>query len=382
MKTKYTKEVKQSIIERYLNGASIRELSTESGIPRSTLYTWLKKHREQHPENEHAANKRYVRELENKVQRLEGMIEIIRLSGCSLQAPLKEKLDAMERLYGQYNVHMLCDAMGVSRGTFYNHMKRNKRNAAWYAKRREELRVKIQQIYDDNNQIFGAAKIAAVLKRDGEKVSVEMVRELMRDMGLISIRQDAKDLYDKERRKYKNYLNQNFDVDRPNQVWVSDVTYFRYDEKDYYICAVIDLFARVVIAYKIGAANSTQLVKRTFQMAYAHRQPEPGLIFHTDRGANYRSQAMAKCLKECHVTQSFSKPHVPYDNSVMESFFASLKKEELYRTKYRSEREFRAAVDHYMEFYNGTRPHARNQYKTPAEKEAEYFCNRKDSRGD
>ena len=70
-------------------------------------------------------------------------------------------------------------------------------------------------------------------------------------------------------------------------------------------------------------------ITRTFQMAYAHRQPEPGLIFHTDRGANYRSQAMAKYLKECHVTQSFSKPHVPYDNSVMESFFASLKKEEL-----------------------------------------------------
>lgn len=87
---------------------------------------------------------------------------------------------------------MLCDALKVPRGTFYNYIFRNKRDNTWYAKRREELRIRIQQIYDESKQIFGAGKITAVMKEEGYKVSQEMVRELMRDMGLLSIRQDAK----------------------------------------------------------------------------------------------------------------------------------------------------------------------------------------------
>ena len=133
------------------------------------------------------------------------------------------------------------------------------------------------------------------------------------------------------------------------------------------------MYARAIIGYKIGQKNSTQLVKSTFKLAYESRSPEQGLIFHTDRGSNYRSKTFCSYLKSLRVTQSFSKAHVPYDNSVMESFCASLKREELYRTKYRSEYEFRTAVDKYMIFYNESRPHAKNGYKTPNKKESEYF---------
>ena len=179
---------------------------------------------------------------------------------------------------------MLCDSLEVPRGTYYNFIKRNKRDNTWYAKRREYLRVKIQQIYDNNRQILGAAKICSILREQGDKVSVEMVRELMRDMGLISIRDGAKDQYEKEQKRYKNYLNQQFDVTRPNEVWVSDVTYYRFKGNDYFICAIIDLYARMVIGYRVGKMNSTQLVKSTFPMAYKSRNPVLPLIFHTDRG--------------------------------------------------------------------------------------------------
>lgn len=131
---------------------------------------------------------------------------------------------------------MLCDALKMPGKTFYNHILRNKRNNTWYAKRREENRAHIQRIYNDSNQIFGAAKIAAVIKEEGHRISVEMVRQLMRDMGLISIRQDVKNLYDKEQRRYRNYLNQQFTTTRPDEVWVSDVTYFRFNNKNFYIC--------------------------------------------------------------------------------------------------------------------------------------------------
>lgn len=113
---------------------------------------------------------------------------------------------------------MICDALDIPRGTFYNHILRNKKDNIWYAKRKEELRIRIQEIYDESNQIFGAEKIAAVMKSEGIKVSNKMVRALMREMGLISIRQSAKKLYEDENCKYKNHLNQEFDTTKPNEV--------------------------------------------------------------------------------------------------------------------------------------------------------------------
>ena len=150
---------------------------------------------------------------------------------------------------------MLFDALKVSRGTFYNHILRNKKSNTWYAKRREEFCAKIQQIYDDNNQIFGAAKIAAVMKNEGYHISVEMVRELMRDMGLLSIRKGEKDFYEKGKNCNSNRVKQQFSVTAPNQVWVGDVTCFRFKDANYYICAIIDLYARAVVGYKtVGTA--------------------------------------------------------------------------------------------------------------------------------
>lgn len=129
--------------------------------------------------------------LEAKIARLEGIIEIINKANILPNSPLNDKLYAAESISDDYSVHMLCEALDIPRGTYYNHILRNKRDNTWYAKRRETLREQIQEIYDESNQIFGAAKITAVLRRD-IKSSVNMVRQLMSDMGLVSIQQDAK----------------------------------------------------------------------------------------------------------------------------------------------------------------------------------------------
>lgn len=370
----YTSEQKQIIVDRYISGGeSSARILADTGIPKSTFYNWLHAYREEQYANKRKpVNIRNFTLLENKVARLEGIIEILKSAAYTPKAPLKQRLYAAEQLYGRYSVHMICDAFDIPRGTFYNHILQNKKDNTWYAKRQEELRIHIQEIYDESNQIFGAAKIAAVMRNEGIHVSDEMVRRLMHDMGLISIRQSARKLYEDESRKYKNYLNQEFDVKKPNEVWVSDVTYFKHNETAYYICAVIDLFSRMVVGYKIGKTNSTQLVKSTFQNAYKERQPNSNLIFHTDRGGNYRSKTMNDYIRSLNITHSFSRAHVPYDNSVTESFFASMKREELYRTKYCSEADFRNSVDKYILFYNTKRPHQKLQYKTPEQKEAEY----------
>ncbi len=134
-------------------------------------------------------------------------------------------------------------------------------------------------------------------------------------------------------KKYKNHLNQEFTATRPNEIWVSDVACLRYKEKGFYICAILDLYSRAVAGFHISHKNSTQLTKGTFKQAYENCNPESSLLFHTDRGANYRSKTFCSYLKSLGVNQSFSRPHVPYGNSVMESFFSSLKREELYKIK-------------------------------------------------
>ena len=372
-------ETKESIINRYFNGESVAELTEATGVARSTIYGWLKASQSE-SENK-PVNKKTVNDLERKIIRLSTIIEIMQKVFDVENIPTQIRLEELERLYGEYNVHNLCDALMVPRGTFYNHIKRNKRDNAWYAKRRESLREEIQKIYYDKHQIYGSPKIAATLRSRGIKITEGMVRQLMQDMGLISIREGAKDYYDKEKSKNKNYLNQKFNTTRPNEVWVSDITCFRYNEKYYYICVIVDLCARKVVGYKIGGKNSTQLTKSTFKLAYESRHPDENLIFHTDNGSNYTSKSFRDYLKKLRVTQSFSRPHIPYDNSVMESFFSNMKREELYRTKYRSEKEFRTAVKNYIQFYNEERPHSKNKYKTPSQKEAEYFSKHAENRG-
>lgn len=129
-----------------------------------------------------------------------------------------------------------------------------------------------------------------------------------------------------------------------------------------------------MVGYKIAIKNSSQLTKSTFKLAYTHRTPSAGLTFHSDNGSNYCSKAFQAHLKSLSVTQSFSRPYMPYDNSVMKSFFSSMKREELYRRKFKSEKEFYSIVGEYINFYNEKRPHYQNSYKTPMQKEREYFA--------
>lgn len=231
----------------------------------------------------------------------------------------------------------------------------------------------IEQIYHESNQIYGPGKVHAILKDRGYTISINVVSRIMHQKGLFAIRTSSKTLYDQEQKRKKNIVKQNFTVKKPNEVWVSDVTYYKFNNMIFYICVIIDLYARKVIAYNISNSNNTRLVKRTLKEAYEERKPDDGLIFHSDNGSNYTSKSFMKYLNELNITQSFSRPHIPYDNSVVESFFKYLKAEELYRTKYKSEREFKESLAKYMTFYNTERPHTIIKYWTPDKWESKYW---------
>lgn len=376
MKSTLSQNQKQSLVERYLSGESAKRIAADAGVARSSLYLWIHKYKTDQSKIGKNVSYKEFSECKRKNERLVKIIEILQMSPCSTLAPLQERLDVIEDFSAKYdyNVHTLCEAMKVAKGTFYNHILRNKRENTVYAQKYAELRPMIQEIHDEFNQILGPEKIATILKQRGCPTSKTTVARLMSDMGLRSIRNGAKDLYTKElRRQRKNILDRDFTSDAPNKVWISDVTQFNFNHCKFYICAILDVFSRKVISYHISKKNSTQLVKTTFKKAYESRKPNEGLLFHTDNGSNYVSNTFMSYLKKLGVTQSFSKAHTPYDNSVCESFFATLKREELYRYKYASVNEFMRRVKTYMYFYNADRPHKTLRYQTPDGFEAEYM---------
>ena len=370
MRKNYSKEQKSNVIKKYMSGETITELNSEFGISRSTLYKWIDESTDCQKQ-ERKVNMRDFLDLKQKCKQQELMIEILQNSPCTVGSPLSERYDYIVSLSDKYSINLLCKTMKVAKGSYYNHIKRNKNENTTYEEKKRELTPIIEKIFLDNNQIYGASKIHAILKDRGYIVSQNTVADIMHKNGWFCIGNGAKKLYYMNLERKQNLLNQQFTVSRPNEVWVSDVTYFKYSNTVYYICVVLDLFARKVVGYRIALSNSTQLTKGTFLTAYKERQPKD-LIFHSDQGSNYISATFRLCLKELSIKQSFSNPGNPYNNSVMESFFKSMKTEKLYRTDFRSEREFRIAVKEYIEFYNDKRPHSVIFYRTPNKYEEEY----------
>lgn len=367
----YTDQEKTTIITEYKKGKPIQELCAEYRVCRRTIYRWAKIYCPAVPDVKCTFAMKEYDALLRRVAKLENMVAVLQTVNCTVHAPLKEKLHELELLYGQYDGHTLCEALDVSRGTFYNHILRNKRGNTWFESRREEYRILIREVFDEYRQVLSAEKIRTILVQRGYQVSTEYVARLMKEMGLASIRSTAKQDYIKLNtlEKKRNIIRQQFQADRPNQIWVSDVTCFKLGERYLYTCVILDLFSRRIVAYNVSKKNSTQLITSTFKTAWEQRSPNAGLIFHSDRGAQYTSHRFRQLLHEQSVEQSFSNSGKPHDNAVAESFFATLKKEDLYRKDYTSEAAFKRGLASYIEFYNTQRPHRTLKNQTPCQVE-------------
>ncbi len=381
MKQTYTNEQIRQCCFAYKNGEAVERISKRLKVPRSTIYVWLKKYKELPGNNpdSYMNYQRFYAQEKARSEKFEQICKVLQTVNCTVSSPLQTKLNELEKLYGQYSVHVLCEALCVSRGTFYNHILRNKKENAQHLLHRQDLRAKIKNTYEEYNGIYGATKIYYILKKNGYVTSLKTVKKLMSEMNLRSIRSNTKKLFLKEQRANKkiNLIQQDFSATEPNLRWVGDITECYILDKKFYICAILDLFSRKVVAYKISNKQTTQLTTATLKAAFVNRGNPENLIFHSDQGCQYISYAYQKLLHDLHITQSFSKPACPRNNSVMESFFASLKKEEIYRIHYRSVKEFKDSVQRYMEFYNSKRLHGTNAYKSPNERERVYFESKK-----
>ena len=172
-------------------------------------------------------------------------------------------------------------------------------------------------------------------------------------------------------------MKRKFTQTEPNRVWVSDFTYIFIDQKQYYLCVVMDLFSRKIIGYKLSDKADASFVAETAHEAFKSRGKPKDLMFHSDSGIQYTSKEFFRLLKSEKITQSVSRPGTPLDNAVAESFFATFKKEELYHKEFHTYEELKIGIDEYILFYNQIRPHKKLKYVSPCEFEEAYYKNLK-----
>ena len=157
-------------------------------------------------------------------------------------------------------------------------------------------------------------------------------------------------------------------------VWVGDITYVRVKDVFHYVCIVIDLFSRRVLAYGISDQINAALVRSTFDSAFEMRNRPEGLTFHSDQGCQYTDFNFRKHLRNLKVAQSFSNPGTPVDNAVAESFFACMKREELSHNLYETRKQLEDDVAEYVDYYNRVRLHQKMGMRTPIEAECDFLA--------
>ena len=286
-------------------------------------------------------------------------------------------MNAVKLLSGEHKVSVLCRVLNVNRSSYYKYINRKESNRD---KENKLIRTCILEIYAASNKRLGADKIKTCLNRDYRiNISTGRVYRLMKAMNLPKMstvkpfQKKSKTASDEE---FKNILNQKFNPKEPNKVWVCDFTYIRVCGRYYYLCAIIDLFSRKVIAYKLSNRIDTQLAIDTVYLAVASRGKSNGIIFHSDRGCQFTSSKFRKHLDNLNIIQSFSAKGHPYDNAVIECFFKYLKKEEVNRRSYSSFDDLNLSLFQYINgFYNSFRPHSHNNGLSPNDFEQCYFLN-------
>lgn len=276
----------------------------------------------------------------------------------------------------EHSVVTLCRVLKVNRSTYY---KRFSGKIAPRTAENQQLRKTILEIYTTSKKRVGPAKVRRMLLRDyGISISIGRVYRLMSTMHLpkmSTVKPAFKPTEGQVSLKRPNHLKQAFNPPAPNQVWTSDFSYIPMGNKSFvYLCVILDLFSRKIIALSVSKKIDTALAITTLEKAIQVRKPQASVLFHTDQGSQYTSFEFRKFLENHSIVQSLSKPGYPWDNAVTEAFFKYMKKEELNRRTFSSLQEVQLACFEYIEgFYNSQRPHGTLNMLTPNEMEDKYF---------
>ena len=284
---------------------------------------------------------------------------------------MAEKTEACRKSGRRVSVSGMLKFLGVSRSGYCTWLKHVPSDTV---KRREAIKTKIQDIYDKSKQNYGAPKITRQLRRSGEVISERTVGKYMQEMGIKA--QWVKPWIITTRdsdfsNELQNILDEQFNPDRPNAVWCSDITYIWTMDGFVYLTSIMDLFSRKIIAWTLSRTLEVSCVVDAINKAKIRRNTEMPLIIHSDRGSQYVSKAYKEATAK--MKRSYSKKAFPWDNACIESFHSLIKREWLNRFRIRDYKQAYRLVFEYLEaFYNTKRIHSHCDYMSPNEFEKLY----------
>ena len=267
-----------------------------------------------------------------------------------------------------FSIRAMCRGLRVHPSGFYAWLKSPFSKRAVEDERQTEL---IKEAWEDSGKVYGYRKLHDDLCDQGETCCPNRVARLARLAGI-----KAQIGYKRRRGKYggkpsvvvDNTLNRQFDVEVPNQFWVTDITYIKTYEGFSYLAVVIDLYSRRIVGWAMQSRQPTDLVLQALLMAVWRRKPDGKVLVHSDQGSQFTSLEWASFLKHHNLEHSMSRRGNCHDNAVAESFFNLLKRERIRRRTYKTRDDARSDVFDYIEFfYNPKRKHARNGMLSPVD---------------
>ncbi|MEY9995882.1 putative transposase [Streptomyces sp. V4I8] len=266
-------------------------------------------------------------------------------------------------------VAKMCDWLEVSRSGFYEW---RSRPLSVTARRREDLKLLITKSFQDSDGTYGYRRVHADLTAWGVACGPELVRDLMRELGLQACqpRPWRHSLTENDGRAgpIPDLVNRDFTADAPGKKMVGDITYIPTWEGWLFLATVIDCHTKAVIGWAMDDNYKAPLIEAAIEMAARNHSLSEDAIFHSDRGSNYTSEQFARTLDKLGIRQSVGRTGICYDNALAESFFATLKNERVHRTVYPTRERAYRDIARYIEVrYNTKRRHSGLGYRTPRE---------------
>ena len=270
----------------------------------------------------------------------------------------------------KYPITKLCVAANINRSSYY---KWTKQKPSTNQLQNEEIIGWIKELYEEQNGILGYRQMTITINRvHSVCYNRKRIRRLMQILGLKSVCRIKKKSYipSTPETEADNVLNREFYADAPNEKWLTDVTEFKYyvgpEIRKLYLSAILDLYDKRIVAYKIGDSNNNQLVFDTFDEAVA-LNPDAHPLFHSDRGFQYTNRIFCNKLREAKMRQSMSRVGCCIDNGPMESFWGMLKSEMYYLRRFTDRDDLIQSIENYIYFYNNSRYQKRLRCMTPME---------------
>jgi len=272
----------------------------------------------------------------------------------------------------EFPIRAMCRVLEVSRQGYYQFLQRGESNRA---RRDQVLHEKIETSHERSLGTYGSRRVAEDLQQQGVKVGRRRIERLMKEANIQGVqprRFRTTTKSNPDHRFEPNLLDRAFDVSKPNDVWATDITYIRTHEGWVYLAIVIDLYSRRVVGWAVDDNMPAELALRAYRNAVLTCGSSPRM-HHSDRGSQYTSEAYRQALADDRVVVSMSRKGDCWDNAPTESFFATLKRELIYRQTWVDRSTLRAALFKYIEvFYNRARLHSALNYDTPVAYETKY----------